>query len=961
MLTFRVLGAVEARHQEDVVPMPPKVRRLLAALLSRPNTAVAATDLIEAVWDSSPPASARESLRIYVHRLNQALGAARVTAAAAGYLLAVEDAALDSLEFERAVRHGRQAIERGDLVIGMATLEAALGMWRGPAFAESKALAVVREEAARLDELRLTVTEERLDAGLTLGRHGEIVAELKSLALAHPLRERLRAQLMTALWGDGRQAEALAAYQDAAEFLARELGLEPGPELRDLQQRILRQETYPVRTPRSASAVVPAQLAPPNSAFTGRVRAARALDGLIAPESPTPVAIVSGIAGVGKTALALDWAHRNLSSFPDGQLFADLRGYDRQAEPVAPHDLLGRFLRALGINSEQIPADTDERTALYRSVLHPLRVLILLDNAASSAQVRPLLPGARGCRALVTSRPRLEDLLIEYGAAAVPLAPLDDREAVNLLAGVLGTPWVERERADAERLARLCDGLPLALRLTAARLTSRRTGSIAELVAQLADRQRRLDLMNGEELQVRSGFELSCRDLPEPVTRAFRLLSLLDAPGGLTAWHLAALLDQPDLLEADVLLDVLVDAQLLQPLGVDRTGRRRFRFHDLVRLYAAERAETDEPEAERRAATLRALGAMLALTAHADRAFRGEDIDEVQGTSARWLPDNHAALVPDPMLWLDTERLNLSAMIRQAARAGWSEPCWELTATSSMLRQRRGYQDDQFADYEIALRLCRRQGNLRGTAALLLSHGGLHHQMGNLSLAVACASEAVDLYELLGDKRGHALALADSGVAHRVLAAWEPALAAFERAFEIFEEIGDLASAAYVLFHLGALHQRRDQFDQAQAAAERGLALLPPGIPELELHLRRTLGDAYLRQGRVQEAHDILTDVVRGARARRDRFQEAEALLVLGETEVAAGRLAQGRATLTLALEQGRQLNGRTFEGRVHLALGHIVDGRHIEHLETAIEIFATSNAPAWHAKAVAALTTHQH
>ncbi|MEU0477694.1 BTAD domain-containing putative transcriptional regulator [Streptosporangium sp. NPDC006013] len=960
MLTFSVLGAVEARYREDVVPMPPKVRRLLAAVLSRPNTVVPATDLIEAVWESAPPASARESLRIYVHRLNQALGASRVTTAASGYLLAVDDDALDSLEFERAVRHGRQTINLGDLVTGVATLDRSLRMWRGPAFADLQALAVVREEAARLDELRLTVTEERLDAELTLGRHSEIVAELKSLALAHPLREKLRAQLMTALWGDGRQAEALAAYHDAAEFLAHELGLDPGPELRDLQQRILRQETYPVRPLRSASAVVPAQLAPPNSAFTGRAQAARALDGLIAPESPTPVAIVSGIAGVGKTALALDWAHRNLSRFPDGQLFADLRGYDRLAEPVAPHDLLGRFLRALGLNSEQIPADTDERTALYRSILHPLRVLILLDNAASAAQVRPLLPGARGCRVVVTARPRLEDLLIEYGAAAVPLSPLDDREAVDLLAGVLGTPWVERERNDAEQLARLCDGLPLALRLTAARLTSRRTGTIAELVAQLTDRQRRLDLLNGEELQVRSGFELSCRDLPEPVTRAFRLLSLLDAPGGLAAWHLAALLDQPDLLEADALLDDLVDAQLLQPLGVDRVGQRRFRFHDLVRLYAAERAETDEPEEERHAATLRALGAMLALTAHADRTFRGEDIDEVQGACARWLPDNHAALVPEPMLWLDAERLNLSAMTQQAARAGWSEPCWELTATSSMLRQRRGYQDDQLADYELALQLCRRQGNLRGTAALLLSHGGLHHQMGNLSLAAACASEAVDLYERLGDKRGHALALADSGVAYRVLADWEPALAAFEQAFEIFEDLGDLASAAYVLFHLGALHQRRDHFDKAQAAAERGLALLPSGIPELELHLRRTLGDAYLRQGRVQEAHDILTDVVRGARARRDLFQEAEALLILGETEVAAGHLAQGRATLTLALEQGRRLNGKTFEGRVHLALGHIVDGRHIEHLKTASEIFATSNAPAWHAKAMAALTTHQ-
>ncbi|TXK34699.1 BTAD domain-containing putative transcriptional regulator [Nonomuraea sp. C10] len=960
MLRFRVLGAVEARCREDVVPMPPKVRRLLAAVLSRPNTVVGATDLIEAVWESAPPASARESLRIYVHRLNQALGASRVTTAASGYLLTVGDDELDSLEFERTVRHGRQLIDRGDLATGAATLGRGLRMWRGRAFAELQTLAVVREEATRLDELRLTVTEERFDAELTLGRHGEIVAELKPVALAHPLREKLRAQLMTALWGDGRQAEALAAYRDAAEFLARELGLDPGPELRDLQQRILRQETYPARPRGSAPAVIPAQLAPPNSAFTGRARAARALDGLVAPGSPAPVAIVSGIAGVGKTALALDWAHRNVSRFPDGQLFADLRGYDRLAGPVAPHDLLGRFLRALGVNSEQIPADPDERAALYRSVLHPLRVLVLLDNAASAAQVRPLLPGARGCRVVVTARPRLEDLLIEYGAAAVPLSPLDDREAVDLLARVLGAPWVERERKDAERLARLCDGLPLALRLTAARLTSSRTGTLAELVAQLADRQRRLDLLSGEELQVRSGFELSCRDLPAPVTRAFRLLSLLDAPGGLAAWHLAALLDQPDLSEADALLDELVDAQLLQPLGVDCVGQRRFRFHDLVRLYAAERAEADEPEEERHAATLRAFGAMLALTAHADRAFRGEDIDEVQGTCARWLPGDHASLVPEPMLWLDAERLNLSAMVRQAARAGWSEPCWELTATGSMLRQRRGYQDDQLADYELALELCRREGNLRGTAALLLSHGGLHHQMGNLSLAAACASEAVDLYERLGDKRGHALALADSGVAHRVLADWEPALAAFERAFEIFEDLGDLASAAYVLFHLGALHLRRDHFGEAQAAAERGLALLPPGIPELELHLRRTLGDSYLRRGRVEEAHDILTDVLASARARRDLFQEAEALLVLGETEVAAGRPAQGRATLTLALEQGRQLNGKNFEGRVHLALGHIVDGRHIEHLKTAAEIFAAANAPAWHAKAMAALTTHR-
>ncbi|MFD2357190.1 BTAD domain-containing putative transcriptional regulator [Nonomuraea ferruginea] len=203
MLRFRVLGAVEARCREDVVPMPPKVRRLMAAVLSRPNTVVGATDLIEAVWESAPPASARESLRIYVHRLNQALGASRVTTAASGYLLTVGDDELDSLEFERTVRHGRELIDRGDLTTGAATLGRGLRMWRGPAFAELQTLAVVREEATRLDELRLTVTEERFDAELTLGRHGEIVAELKPVALAHPLREKLRAQLMTALWGDG--------------------------------------------------------------------------------------------------------------------------------------------------------------------------------------------------------------------------------------------------------------------------------------------------------------------------------------------------------------------------------------------------------------------------------------------------------------------------------------------------------------------------------------------------------------------------------------------------------------------------------------------------------------------------------------------------------------------------------------------------------------------------------------
>src|SRR5215469_5339509 len=439
---FHILGPVQVTHADAPVMLGgPRERVLLAALLTEHGRVVSVDGLARALWGDRPPATARHQVAIGVSRLRKsfaAAGAGRdvIATCAPGYLVA--DGWLDVRCFEERARQAHDALAVGDREEAARLLRAALSLWRGPALnGIDRPFAEI--EAARLEERRLLVTEERIGLELDLGRHEELVGDLLALVRAHPLRERLRGLLMLALHQAGRRAEALAVYQDGRGQLVEALGVEPGPQLRAVHQAVLRDE--PARRDlawrdmarRDAALPVPAQLPPDVWGFIGRRAELDALDELAsvpgtagngAADRPLPIGIIAGVAGVGKTGLALHWSHGATHRFPDGQLYADLRGYDAHQEPLLPGAALDGFLRALGVPGEQIPGALDERAALFRSVLHGRRVLIVLDNARTPEQVRPLLPGSSSCLVLVSSRDRLDDLVAREGARLYALGVL---------------------------------------------------------------------------------------------------------------------------------------------------------------------------------------------------------------------------------------------------------------------------------------------------------------------------------------------------------------------------------------------------------------------------------------------------------------------------------------------------------------------------------------------------------
>ncbi|EFG65283.1 AfsR/SARP family transcriptional regulator, partial [Streptomyces sp. SPB074] len=472
----------------------------------------------------------------------------------------------------------------------------AFALWSGPAFDGVLARAA-EDEAARLEERRRGAYDEYTTVRLALGEHQALVPELAALVREEPLGERPRRHLMLALHRSGRRAEALASYRAGRAHSVRELGVEPGPELRALHEELLRDE--PTAPARSALQVTPVELPPDLPGFVGRKEKLQHLDALFAQDGAA-LGLVTGTAGVGKTGLAVRWAHRAAAHFTDGLLFADPRGYDEELEPVRATDVVGRFLRAIGVPPERLPPDEEELVALYRSVLAGRRVLLVLDNARGRERLAPLLPGDGRSVVLVTSREPLPELVAWPPRARVHLGVLPPAQAVGLLGVIAGEDRVAGAPEDAARLAELCDRLPLALHVAAARLASKPHWTVGHLVTLLADEHRRLDELSRGGARVRAGFEVSYRCLSREAARLYRGLGLLDVPD-FTAWVAAALLGA-GAAEGERLVEDLVDARFLDVVGTDRTGRLRYRLPSLLRLHARERARAEETGEERRAA-----------------------------------------------------------------------------------------------------------------------------------------------------------------------------------------------------------------------------------------------------------------------------------------------------------------------------------------------------------------------
>ncbi|SDM86954.1 AfsR/SARP family transcriptional regulator [Allokutzneria albata] len=679
---FSMLGPLEVRAGGMVVPVSgQRQRTVLAMLLLAPGRVVSVDSLVNAVWEGAPPATGRTQIAICVAGLRKAFRAAGCTddviiTSSPGYKLLADDHEIDAVRFEQECAAAEQAARQGLVERAADGMREALALWRGQVLAGVSGR-VVESEAARLEELRLSAYERHTSLRLELGQHRELIGELTALVHDYPLREQARACLMLAQYRSGRRAEALETFRAGRRQFIEEFGMEPGPALQGLHRAILNDDADLAltegtpRQPEPAARAVPAQLPTAGARFTGRTAEMSTLDELLEGDGPA-VAFITGAAGIGKTELALRWGRRVAERFPDGQLFVDLRGYDGDADPARPEDALAGFLRAYGVADTQIPADPGERSALYRSLLDGKRTLVVLDNAASFAQVRPLLPGSGDNVVLVTGRDQIGELLGEHCALRLRLTPLSRAESVELLGAASAR---EGDQDSAGRLADLCGGLPLALSVSAARLVAKPHWSLAHLVRLVEDEDRRLDELSPGGRGVRSSLDASYRRLSPATATLYARLGLLDVPD-FAAWVGAAVLDS-GLAEAESLMEELVDAQLLEVSSAADCATR-YRFHPLFRCHAKEKAMLWQGSEESLAACRRAFDTWVALATTAlDRQPR-----EIRGGL------DTREHVGDPAAWFETERASVVAAIEQALRMGLVLPAldlataaWQLLAT----------------------------------------------------------------------------------------------------------------------------------------------------------------------------------------------------------------------------------------------------------------------------------------
>jgi DNA-binding SARP family transcriptional activator/tetratricopeptide (TPR) repeat protein len=934
---LRLLGALDlVVDGRALLVGRPKEQVVLAALALNANRATSVDHLVEAVWGIEPPVSARGQIQKCVYSLRKLFEKAgrtwTIRTSPPGYLLDIPVGELDHEEFTRLVTLARRQVADGHAEDASASLRAALALWRGPAL-DGLRSDLLQRGAALLDDARFAAIEERVRLDLELGRHEELVHELNGLIGSAPLRERLYGYRMLAMYRSGRQAEALEVFRQARTTLIEEVGIEPGQELRELEQAILDGSPALYLRPSDAGAAGPEPGQPagqpstprplPGSTadFVGREKNIAAIKLMLSGDESSfavRVVAISGKGGVGKSTLALRVAHELGDAFPDGHLYADL-GDPEAGEP--PATLLARFLRALGVVGSALPEGQQERAELYRSLLAQKRLLVVLDGVMSEEQVLPLLPGTAACPVIITSQARLTGL---SGARWVDIDVLSTEKSLELLAKVVGWDRVRAEQGASVELVHLCGGLPLALRIVGGRLASAPHLRIARLVRRLADETRRLDELSHRGLELRASIGLTDRALPVNARRLFRLFALVPAPD-FPGWTAAALLDSEQF-EADDALAHLVDAHVLDML--EYPGRRiRYRFHDLIRLYAHEQLLEHEPATERREALGRVLGGWLALAERAHRRDHGGDYTILHGDASRWYPEEDLDINPDddPMGWWESERRALVSGVRKAAAEGMDELCWDLACTLYNLFEVKGYFDDWKETALLALDATERAGNRRGQAAALYSLGSLHMYQKRLADSERYLSCALEMFEDEGNALGCALVLRVSASVDRLQGNVTVMLAKYERALGLMREVGDPVGEAYILRNLakfrtdeGDIESARSMLDEALVLCQkvnyrRGEAQILSRFAELHLATRNT---ALARQ-EFQRVLRIVRDI-------GDRTGEAHVLYGLGLIRRQEGKLESAETTLVHALTLSQQLGERLIEAQAHYALGGI-------------------------------------
>jgi len=936
-MQFGVLGPLQvmAGDGDEPAVLAARLRVLVAVLLWRANQPVPTDELAELIWDGAPPAGPNEAVRALVMRLRRRLdepAAARIVTRAPGYIIEVSGDELDAARFETLARDAGAAVRAGRWTQAARTAAEALGLWRGTPLLDVPSKLLRDQWMPHLEGLRVQALEWRIEADLQQGRHEELVPELRELTALHPLSEHFHGQLMLALYRCGRQAEALAGYQRASDVLVAELGIEPGPGLRELQQRILSADTTlsaatladtaPTRPADAAPAPdIPRELPPTVPGFTGRSAELDALTGLLnrsARQAPEAVVIsaIGGTAGVGKTALAVHWAHQVSGRFPDGQLHVNLRGYDAD-QPMPPADALARFLRSLGVPGQDIPPETDERAARYRSLLAGKRMLVILDNARSADQVRPLLPGSPACTVVVTSRDALAGLVARDGAARLDLDVLPEQDAVALLRALIGAR-VDAEPGAAAELAGQCCRVPLALRVAAEFAASRPGTSLAGLTGELADLRTRLDLLDVDEdprSQVRTVFSWSYRHLDARASRTFRLLGLHPGPS-LEPYAAAALTAMP-LPQARQALDTLARAHLIQPAGPSRYG-----MHDLLRGYARELATTQEQHA----ALTRLLDHYLYAAATAmDTLFPAERHRRPR------IPCPATAVPPlaEPAAareWLDRERGTLTAVAGHAAAHGWPGHATRLATTLARYLLGGGHFPEAITVFSQTLGAARRIGDTAAEATALFYLAAVDWRLSRLPQAADRFRQALALFREAGDRVGEARALGNLGLAEKDLGHYENAVRCHQDALAIFRDIGDRVGEARALGNLGMILGWQGRYQDAAAYHRQSLDLSRQiGDRVDEAWALSRLGRIDLRMGRHQRAAGNLEQALALFRDMGDKSGEAENLSRLGEVHLALGRYGQAASDLERSLATFRELGDPGLQAEALNGLGEVL------------------------------------
>jgi DNA-binding SARP family transcriptional activator/tetratricopeptide (TPR) repeat protein len=912
-LQFGVLGPLQVVAGDPEAPgvvSAARLRTLLAVLLWRANRPVPVDELADMVWDGAPPGGAPEAVRGLVMRLRRRLdeqAAARIVTRAPGYAIEVSSDELDASRLEILTHQADTAIRAGRWAEATRTAAEALGLWRGTPLADVPSQLLRDQWVPNLEQLHVQVLAWRIEADLHEGRHEQLIPELQELTARHPLREHFHGQLMLALAGSGRRAEALAAYREARRRLAAELGIDPGGELRRLHQRILAGDASLTAPPTASDApgAAPAQTAPvprqlPASvrSFVGRQAEAGRLAGLVRQAAKTAgggtvvISAIDGMAGVGKTALAVHAAHRLAGEFPDGQLFIDMHGYTQGHEPRPASEALEVFLRALGVPPQRVPPGTDERAAMFRQRLAGTRTMIVLDNTVSEAQVRPLVPGSAGCLVLVTSRRRLKGL---DEALVLSLDVLPRADALELFRAVAGPGRVPPDDPVLPEVVELCAQLPLAVRIAAALLRHRPVWTPEYLARLLRAQQARISALSDGEHDLGAVFDLSYHSLINAEQLTFRCLGLF--PGQDFDSYATAALTGTDPAAAARLLEDLVDHNL-----VIQHVPGRYRLHDLIRLHARALADRD-PVLARDAALDRLMDYYQHTAGRADAL-----ISRFPRLAPAGPVPAHAPALPDAdagRAWLRAERPNLLAALRHAASRAQYERAVALTANMATLLRDDGPWPEALALHTGAIATTRSLGDRAGQAAALIQLGIIRNLTGDCPGALDALEHASQLYRELGDPLGQANALTQLGDIRGFVDDWPGAVDDLKQALRLYQQLGNPLGQANALARLGDIRRYTGDFPGAIPDLEQALRLYQElGNGNGQGAVLISLGNAQRLTGDLAGATRNLEEALRLYGHLDHQLGRANTLSELGELR----RLTGDHPGAARFLEQGLQI-----------------------------------------------------